>query len=204
MIPVIIMAGGKGSRMNYAEKALIKICNKTMLERVLNSVKDLSMNNIYITVTNHTPRTKKYCIKNRLEYIETSGNGFIEDAREAMNKINTTLSLVICCDLPFITSFTLKEFIEAWKRSNKKAAAVYTTQIYLRNMSIKSEYEGDYVPVGINIMPNGKEYHEEYKHVIEKIDVLNVNTEYELKLARRICKSIQKQNFYHLSKLFLV
>ncbi|MFP3190505.1 MAG: NTP transferase domain-containing protein [Thermoproteota archaeon] len=200
MIPTIIMAGGRASRMNYIEKAIIKICGKTMLERVFEAVSDVS-NEIYVTITEYTPKTKLFCIEKGLKILETSGKGFIEDSKEAMDKINANYSLIVCCDLPFLCSLTLKEFIEGWIKSFKKAAAIYTTANYLKRIGLYVEGNENYIPVGVNIMPNGNEYFEEYMHIIKSIDVLNVNSEYELKFAREIC-SKQKQNSYHLPKSF--
>jgi len=62
MILTIIMAGGRASRMNYIEKAIIKICGKTMIERVFEAVSDVS-NEIYVTITEYTPKTKRFCIE---------------------------------------------------------------------------------------------------------------------------------------------
>lgn len=62
MIIAVLMAGGKGKRMNInIEKPLFKFFDKYLLDHVLDNLKESKyLDKIVVAVSPHTPETKKY------------------------------------------------------------------------------------------------------------------------------------------------
>lgn len=66
-IPVVVMAGGKSTRLEKdVEKPLLKINDKKMIETVLETVKKIKKD-FKIAVTPNTPETRSYCIKKTMK-----------------------------------------------------------------------------------------------------------------------------------------
>ncbi|WP_225369681.1 NTP transferase domain-containing protein [Methanobrevibacter arboriphilus] len=65
MIIAVLMAGGKGKRMNInTEKPLFKLFDKYLIDHVLDNLKESKyIDKIFIAVSPHTPETKKYISK---------------------------------------------------------------------------------------------------------------------------------------------
>jgi len=65
MIIAVLMAGGKGKRMNTnIEKPLFKFFDKSLIDHVLDNLKESKyVDKIFIALSPHTPETKKYISK---------------------------------------------------------------------------------------------------------------------------------------------
>ncbi|PSN97700.1 hypothetical protein B9Q11_03650 [Candidatus Marsarchaeota G2 archaeon ECH_B_SAG-F08] len=94
---------------------------------------------------------------------------------------------MVCSDLPFLSSPTVNEFLRAWEESKKRSAALYTTREYLETLGVKARTP--LVAVGVNVIPRGSRAFDEHRHIVQKLDVLNVNTKKELELARLLCQT---------------
>jgi len=130
-LPVVIMAGGIGSRLkpltNVFPKALIPIGEKTMLEQIMEAFAEQGCNNFYISV-NHKSEMIKYYLDNlqienyHIEYIEedcflgTAGSlGLLKD------KIKTTF-FVSNCDI--LVDQDLSEILNFHKLNNNEITIV--------------------------------------------------------------------------------
>lgn len=130
-LPVVIMAGGIGSRLkpltNVFPKALIPIGEKTMLEQIMESFAEQGCNNFYISV-NHKSEMIKYYLDNlqienyHIEYIEedyflgTAGSlGLLKD------KIKTTFFLSNC---DILVDQDMSEILNFHKLNNNEITIV--------------------------------------------------------------------------------
>lgn len=195
------MAGGKGTRMGlHEEKPLIKVNDKTMVERVLsvlNGIKELS--EIIVAVSKYTPRTKKFLDNLKVKTIETPGNGYIEDMKFAIKKLKnrSRYFLTISADLPLIDKEVIYKILEQYKKSKKPALTVMVQTKDYEQLGIKANYKiikNDKLltPVGINII-DGKEIDketidEEILILNEVKSLINVNTLSDLKIVKEILK----------------
>jgi adenosylcobinamide-phosphate guanylyltransferase len=186
LLSALIMAGGKARRMGGLEKALLKVCEKSMLERVVHAM-SACVQEFYVVVTANTPHTSEFCKKRGWSVVQTSAKGFVEDVQEALEKLGFECALVVCSDLPFLSSPTVNEFLRAWEESKKRSAALYTTREYLETLGVKARTP--LVAVGVNVIPRGSRAFDEHRHIVQKLDVLNVNTKKELELARLLCQT---------------
>ncbi len=110
------MAGGKGSRIGYPEKGLLKICGETIIERIIKVVSYFSKR-IFVCVSKNTPRLRSYLeLLGNVELIEGSGNDYVFDLTEALKLIDEYPILVSPSDMPFLSYRTVKLLINESKR----------------------------------------------------------------------------------------
>jgi adenosylcobinamide-phosphate guanylyltransferase len=197
----LVMAGGKSTRMGLRkEKPLIKVNDKTMVERVLsvlNGIKELS--EIIVAVSKYTPRTKKFLDDLKVKTIETPGNGYIEDMKFAIKKLKnySRYFLTISADLPLIDKEVIYKILEWYKKSKKPALTVMVQTKDYEQLGIKANYKiirNDKLltPVGINIIDGNeidKETIDEEILILNEVkSLINVNNLSDLKIVKEILK----------------
>lgn len=193
----IVMAGGKGSRMNFMEKPLIKIGRKTILERVINALSKADLD-ILVAVSRYTHRTAEKAKEMKLKIVETPGNGYIEDCQFLLKRFNLDSALVVSADLPFISSKLIKDVIRKYEQIKKPVCVAipeidYISMGFNPGINIK-ENNKRLVPIGINIME--RKEREDYIYIISSREAININTIEELEIVNKK----QKAEFFHLQE----
>ncbi|MCL2641980.1 MAG: NTP transferase domain-containing protein [Candidatus Bathyarchaeota archaeon] len=202
-ISALIMAGGKGTRMNSPqEKPLINICNKPVIDYVFNALKNAKkIDNIYIAVTQQTPKTTKYVEKFQAKIVTTPGKDYVSDMGYATQTLKLGKFLAIAADLPLITGEILDQIIERYENCGKPALTVaipIETKIKM-GMSIEYSFkmnDKDVVPTGINVIDGNKQYGNEWLDqdifLLNQPELaINVNTPQELQTAQTLLSTTQ-------------
>lgn len=198
-IPALIMAGGKGKRMDLSiEKPLLRFLGKPLIDWVLNAAKSAKkVSDIYIVTSPNTPMTEKKCIKEGWRIVRTDGKGYHDDLRQAIVESGFRGSVLIMpSDVPALTGEALDKIISAQERTNKDALAVFVP-IEKREelgLSISSvdEFQGvAHAVSGVNIIDSrrvlSKEKIDTAAIVTDEIELLlNINTLKDLEIAERI------------------
>jgi len=176
------------------EKPLLEVSGKSMLQLVIEVLKQTSVDRIVVASSTNTPATSIEARRLGVEVLVTPGDGFEEDMRFAIRQLSLGDVLVVSADLPFITADIVERAVQKYRSSGKPALAVMAKPEVYEEIGSKPQYlfkvDGqDFVPVGIN-MVDGKRIDEgELDQTIFVIDsgdaVLNVNTSTELDLARK-------------------
>lgn len=204
-IPALIMAGGKGRRINSKiEKPLIHFLGKPLIDRVIKAARSAkSISEIYIITSLNTPQTEKKCVDEGLKILRTEGKGYHNDLRQAIleGKMDYPV-LTMPSDLPAINGEFLDKIINIFEEKRKNALAVFVPlekreELEL-SVSSKDEFKGKmYAVSGINVI-NGKEILSEGKidtsaYISDEIEVLfNINTRKDLYIAEKTLKKILK------------
>lgn len=198
-VTVLVMAGGKGTRMKHKEeKPLLSVGGKPMIKHVLNALKTAKkVDEIIVAVSKHTPKTAGMAKSFSARVLETPGRDYISDTQYAIKKLNLDTVLTISADLPLVTSEIVDEVIERYKRCGKPALTVMIPEEAREKLGLKADYvfevEGKrLVPAGINVI-DGKKIDEkeleEETFVIDREEIaVNVNTLRDLKIAERLFK----------------
>ncbi|CAB3288734.1 Adenosylcobinamide-phosphate guanylyltransferase [Methanocaldococcus lauensis] len=193
----LIMAGGKGSRMGYIEKPLIKIKDKPLISYVIQPLLESDkINKIYIATSPNTKTTKKFIISIYKDYknikvIETSGNGYIEDLNECIKYFSKPF-LVVSSDLINLTSKIINSIVDYFyyvKSKNpeiESLSVMIPKNIYSKYTNPTIDFNG-LIPVGINILSPKSGYQKEKIMVIDEL-IINVNTPEDLKFAENFLK----------------
>lgn len=123
----IILAAGKGTRMqSKLYKVLHKVCDRTMVELVLDSLNDLEMQEV-ITVVGHGAERVKEVLGDRTRFVlqaEQLGTAHaVKVAKDELrDKEGTTI--VMYGDTPLIRSETINSMLDHHENTNAKATVL--------------------------------------------------------------------------------
>lgn len=193
MIIAILMAGGKGTRLNRdIEKPLLEFKSKPLIDNVLNNLsKSRYIDEIIIATSPNTPKTKKH-VSNSNSYIETSGKGYLKDLSYLLSyfekKSKKDVLLFINADLPLVSTKTIDYILKKYLESDKPAMSVLVPIAIFKEYGIKPSYVFEnLVPSGVNILISENIVQEEEKLIIPKLELaLNINTIEDLNLANEL------------------
>jgi adenosylcobinamide-phosphate guanylyltransferase len=202
MITAVIMAGGKGTRMQSdMEKPMVQIKGKPMIQHVYEAVKaSHEVNNIYTATSKHTPLTTGFMRKSGLKIIETPGEGYVNDlgflitklseiAYKGSNKVQDIL-MTISADLPLITGEIIDEVIIEYKECGKPAMCVAVPVEFFIEFNLKPHMVmGDIVPSGLNILRRNNNQQDEEVLELRKFELaLNINSPEDLIFLEKYLK----------------
>ncbi|MDR0461077.1 MAG: NTP transferase domain-containing protein [Nitrososphaerota archaeon] len=197
-VSALVMAGGKGTRMNtLQEKPLIEICGTPVIKYVFDALKNAKkIDNIYVAVTQQTPKTAKFIEKFPAKITVTPGKDYVSDMGYATQTLKLGVFLAIAADLPLITGEIIDQIINRYENCGKPALTVaipIETKIKM-GMSVEYSFKmgnKDVVPTGINVIDGSKRYDDEWlDQEIFLLDqpelAINVNTPKELQIAQTL------------------
>jgi adenosylcobinamide-phosphate guanylyltransferase len=196
-VTALLMAGGKGSRLKaLEEKPLIKVCGKPMIQRVLEALKSANkVDDIIVAVSEHTPKTAAFAREMSLKVLQTPGKGFCLDAKYAIEKLGLGTVLIICADLPLISSDLIDKVVSHYEQCKKPALTVMAPLEVFMKLGLSIGYifninGRSLVPIGVNVIDGKRISEKELEEEVLVIDdiraAVNVNTPDDLKIAEHI------------------
>jgi adenosylcobinamide-phosphate guanylyltransferase len=204
-IPALIMAGGKGKRMELTtEKPLIPFLGRPLIDWVIDAVKAAStISEFYIVTSENTPETEKKCIEDGLKIIRTNASGYHNDLKQAVLQADLNGPvLTMPADLPAITGPAINKIVNAYERCGMEFLAVFAPiekrEALGLSVSSTDEYQGTwYAVTGVNIINGAKVTYE------GKIDtaaiitsdielLLNINTQKDLDISEKLMMQTEK------------
>ncbi len=123
-LPLLIMAGGTGSRMNLSDKGLLIIRGDTIIGRNLKLLEN-SVGKVYMATSPNTENTEKF-FHDKATIIRTSGEDYSMDVGEALKSINVFPILTIPSDIYFRDSKVLEGFL---KEANDRGKGIISLLI---------------------------------------------------------------------------
>jgi len=122
----IILAAGEGKRMKSSTpKVLHKICGKEMVNWVIDSIKEASIDDINVVVGKGSEKVIEGTKKSNVSYSlqeEQLGTGHAVMCAEDFLKGKKGTVAIFTGDAPFITSESIKKFLEFHENGNYSAA----------------------------------------------------------------------------------
>ena len=92
----LVMAGGKGTRMDIPEEKLLLEYKKPIIFHVIDALKNsYCFSKVVVATSPNSPDTKRVLEERGIETLTTPGNGYVSDLNFVLQK---------CADLVFITS----------------------------------------------------------------------------------------------------
>jgi len=191
MITALIMAGGKGTRMELGvEKPLVEVNGKPMIQYVIDALENSGkVNEIIVATSKNTPETKQFLKKQGIKTIMTSGKDYVHDLGFILSnfRLNDIL-LTITADLPLIRSDIIDQVIIEYEKSAKPAMSVLVPLHVFEKYGLKPTmmFE-DLVPSGLNILRSINKTQDEEVLVFSKIELaLNINTCEDIILLKKL------------------
>lgn len=191
MVTALIMAGGKGTRMELdMEKPLVEINGKPMVQYVIDALKNTDkINNIIVATSKNTPETKIFLNEQGIDTIETPGDGYVHDLGFIISnfKLDDVL-LMVTADLPLISDDIINYVLEEYEKSKKPAMSVLVPIHVFEKYGIKPTMKFEnLIPSGLNILRSVNKAQDEKVLIIERIELaLNINTCEDIKLLKKL------------------
>ncbi|QYZ78376.1 5-deoxyadenosylcobinamide phosphate nucleotidyltransferase [Methanofollis formosanus] len=192
----LILAGGRGSRLNMGEKPLVTICGRPMIEYVLDAFA-LAGCETMVVASPQTPYTRNWCRAHGIALYSAGARGYVADIVEAVTELGEEGPVVTSVsDIPCITPDLVARVQETYLEAGTPALSTWVPAARCTGSALRLSYQEciDGVatcPAGVNILLGARiaEEQEEYRLLVDDPALgLNVNTRADLALAaRRLC-----------------
>ncbi|MBL7001976.1 MAG: NTP transferase domain-containing protein [Nitrosopumilus sp.] len=187
----LVMAGGKGTRMNLDNEKLLLQYKKPIILHVVDSLKNSNCFSKILAITSsNSPKTKKLLQENNVEIFDTPGIGYVEDLNLAL-KILNDIVLVTSGDLPLLDKEIIQKIVNHYDSKNIWTSVLITNK-FLMTLGIKSDYSINFNNqachyTGISLVNSEKinsleNIKENYVIIDDKRIALNLNTKQDFDL----------------------
>ena len=187
----LVMAGGKGTRMQNNKEKLLLEYKKPLILHVIDALKNSNcFEKIFAATSPNSPQTKKILTKNNVNIFETLGENFVTDLNNILKDLDDYV-FVTSGDLPLLDGNIVKHIVDS-TNSEKTWTSVITTKSFQSSLNLIPECiisfnEEDHVHTGISIVnaseiKNFDSVYEDYLIINDKRVCLNVNTKNDFKL----------------------
>ena len=187
----LVMAGGKGIRMNLDNEKLLLKYKKPIILHVIDSLKNSNCFSKILAVTSpNSPKTKTLLQENNVETFDTPGIGYVKDLNLALKTIND-LVLVTSGDLPLLDKEVIQKIVTYYDSQNIWTSILVTNK-FLTTLGIESDYSVNFDNqechyTGISLVNSEKisslkNFEENYIIIDDKRIAFNLNTKQDYDL----------------------
>ena len=187
----LVMAGGKGIRMNLDNEKLLLKYKKPVILHVIDSLKNSNCFSKILAITSsNSPKTKKLLQENNVETFDTPGIGYVEDLNLALKTINDVV-LVTSGDLPLLDKEIIQKIVNQFDSQNIWTSILVTNK-FLTTLGIESDYSVNFDNqvchyTGISLVNSEKissleNLEENYVIIDDKRIAFNLNTKQDYDL----------------------
>jgi adenosylcobinamide-phosphate guanylyltransferase len=187
----LIMAGGKGTRMNLDDEKLLLKYKKPIILHVVDSLNDSKcFSKILALTSSNSPMTKKLLEQNKIDIFDTSGIGYVEDLSLVLRSTNDSV-LVTSGDLPLLDKEIIQQIVNCYDHE-KTWTSILVTNNFLAKLGLESNYSIHYDDqkcnytgislVNANKISSSENIDENYIIIDDKRVALNLNTKQDYEL----------------------
>ena len=187
----LIMAGGKGTRMNLNHEKLLLKYKKPIILHVVDSLKNSNcFSKILALTSSNSPNTKKLLQENNVEIFDTSGIEYVEDLISVLQSTNDSV-LVTSGDLPLLDENIIKK-IAKYYDPEKIWTSILVTNKFLTTLGLQSDYSIHYSDekcnytgislINANKIESSENLEENYIILDDKRIAFNLNTKQDYEL----------------------
>ena len=189
----LIMAGGRGTRMDSNEEKLLLKYKKPVILHVVDALQNANCFSKIIALTSsNSPNTEKILKETGIDIISSRGESFVSDLNEMLQQLDEMV-FVTSGDLPLLDSQIVKTIIDHHEEEQTWTSIV-TTLSFQKTLGIKSDCiieNHDYVQTGISIVDAKKitnldPVEEKFLVIDDKRIGLNLNTKDDYNLLRSL------------------
>ena len=187
----LVMAGGKGTRMNISNEKLLLEYKKPVIFHVIDALKNSHcFSQVIVATSPNSPDTKHVLEQNRIETLSTPGNGYVNDLNFLLQKMSGSV-FVTSGDLPLLDEEIIQIMTEKFNSKNVWTSFIVSKK-FLNSLGLESNLlinsgDIDCVHTGISIINADKiqnldPVEENYIILDDKRIAFNLNTkkDYEL------------------------
>jgi len=118
LLTVVILAGGRGSRLGDQDKGLLEWQGKRFIEHILNNVKQVT-NNIVINANRNVETYQEYGHPVISDDIEDYA-GPLAGMLSALRSVKTPYIITLPCDAPLTTVALIEQFCDTHEKEQQK------------------------------------------------------------------------------------
>ena len=189
----LIMAGGRGTRMDSNEEKLLLKYKKPVILHVVDALQNANCFSKIIALTSsNSPNTEKILKETGIDIISSRGESFVSDLNEILQQLDEMV-FVTSGDLPLLDSQIVKTILDHHE-AEQTWTSIVTTLPFQKTLGIKSDCiieNHDYAQTGISIV-NAKKItnldpvEEKFLVIDDKRIGLNLNTKDDYNLLRSL------------------
>jgi adenosylcobinamide-phosphate guanylyltransferase len=192
----LIMAGGRGVRLNLGEKPLILVCGHPLISYVVDAFRGAGCTPV-VAASVKTPMTLNWCRAQGIDFCKTHGNGYVDDMVHAVQMLDEQKPLFVSVsDIPCIMPDIIKTISEMYLSGGKDACSAWVPEHLVKpcreTMPYREEIRGMCAcPAGINILRGDRisQVQDELRILLHEPRLaLNVNTRNDLRKAEAFLK----------------
>jgi len=114
----LVMAGGKGTRMDISDEKLLLEYKKPVIFHVIDALKNSRcFSQVIVATSPNSPDTKHILEQNRIETLSTPGNGYVNDLNFLLQKMSGFV-FVTSGDLPLLDEKIIQVITEKFNSEN--------------------------------------------------------------------------------------
>ena len=187
----LVMAGGKGTRMDISNEKLLLEYKKPVIFHVIDALKNSHcFSQVIVATSPNSPDTKHVLEQNRIETLSTPGNGYVNDLNFLLQKMSGSV-FVTSGDLPLLDEEIIQIMTEKFNSKNVWTSFLVSKK-FLNSLGLESNLlinsgDIDCVHTGISIINADKiqnldQVKENYIILDDKRIAFNLNTEKDYEL----------------------
>ena len=187
----LVMAGGKGTRMNSEKEKLLLEYKKPLVLHVIDALKNSNCFEKIVAATSpNSPQTHQILSKENVYVLETTGKNFVTDLSNILIELDDIV-FVVSGDMPLLDADIVKEIISK-TNTEKTWTSVISTRSFQSSLGLNPEFlvslnDEQYAHTGISVVNASKIQNlvmqeEDYLVIDDKRVCLNVNTKTDFEL----------------------
>ena len=135
----IVMAGGKGTRMELEQEKLLLKYKKPVILHVIDALNESKCFSKVMAITSpNSPKTKALLTKSNIEIVDSNGTGFVTDLNQVLSSIFDPV-FVTSGDLPFLDGKIIKNIVSLYNPKNVWTSIIVTKE-FLDSLNLTSEF----------------------------------------------------------------
>ena len=135
----IVMAGGKGTRMELEQEKLLLKYKKPVILHVIDALNESKCFSKVMAITSpNSPKTKALLTKLNIEIVDSNGTGFVTDLNQVLSSIFDPV-FVTSGDLPFLDGKIIKNIVSLYNPKNVWTSIIVTKE-FLDSLNLTSEF----------------------------------------------------------------
>jgi len=132
----LVMAGGKGTRMDIPEEKLLLEYKKPIIFHVIDALKNSHcFSKVVVATSLNSPDTKRVLEERGIETLDTQGNGYVNDLNFLLQKIDGFV-FVVSGDLPLLDEEIIQMLVEF--SSESVWTSFLVSKEFLNSLGLKS------------------------------------------------------------------
>jgi len=189
----LVMAGGKGTRMNFTQEKLLLEYEKPIILRVIDALKNSGcFSKILVATSKNSPKTKELLQELDVQVIDTPGTGYTEDLNSVLQSLSDQV-LVVSGDLALLDYAVIRKIVE--KKTDATWMSFLVTRDFLESLGLSSEcttkFDGkECIYTGISLIDaekisDFKSVEEHFLIINDKKMAFNLNTQDDYNLLQK-------------------